>query len=142
MPTPPKFAPIDLPELPVDSINRVLGTELDPGKGYLSPQAHRHVVEEHPADYPVCLANLESAIADPTFVGQAPNHSENFEMIRRLPSAGAGQRASMLVAVSLARDALGRYRVRSMYLIDEAELERKRQKGTVKPVPKRMAPPF
>jgi hypothetical protein len=42
----------------------------------------------------------------------------------------------VLLAVSLSRDELGRYRVKSMYLIGEAELSRKRQKGTVKPVPK------
>lgn len=125
-----KFAPLALPELPTETINRILGTELDPGAAYMSAQAHRHAAEKHPDDYAICVRHLSETIRNPGYVGQAPHHSENFELIRRVPGL---QDAAMLVAVGIVRDNLGRYRVRSMYLIDQGEFDRKREKGTIKP---------
>ncbi len=126
-----KYRPIDFPALPVDLINRILGTELEPGPAHMSGLAHRHAATDHAADYPICIANLAAVIAEPTFIGQAPKHSENIELIRRVPGAGG---AAVLVAVGIQLDADGRYRIKSMYLVGEAELNSKRAKGTIKPV--------
>src|SRR5690348_3977020 len=80
----PPYPARDLGPLPVDLINAVLGTELEPGRVLLSAQAHKHMAEDHPTDYPACIAALSTAIAEPTFIGQAPGISRNFELIRRL----------------------------------------------------------
>ena len=45
------FPARDLGPLPVDAINAVLGTELEPGNVRLSEAAHRHMAEDHPDDY-------------------------------------------------------------------------------------------
>ncbi len=129
----PKFRPLDLPELPIAQINRALGTELEPGPAFMSGVAHKHAAEKHPEDYAVCVANLALTISAPSFIGQAPHHSDNFILIRRVPGP-AGK--SVLAAVGIAPDEDGRYRVKSMYRIDQADLDRWRLKGTVKPAPK------
>ena len=59
------YPAIDLGILPVDLINNALGTELEPGRARLSRTAHRHMAEDHPADYPVCRAEIEATIATP-----------------------------------------------------------------------------
>ena len=65
-------------------VNDASDTELDPGNARLSKTAHRHRAMDHPADYPVCIAEIAAVIAAPTFIGQAPEHGRNFEMIRRV----------------------------------------------------------
>ncbi len=117
-------------------INRVLGTELEPGPAFMSGAAHKHAAEKHPEDYAVCIANLALTISSPSFIGQAPHHSENFELLRRVPATPGAQGPTMLVAVGIERDVQGRYRIRSMYLIGQDELERKRSKGTIKLMPR------
>jgi hypothetical protein len=119
--------------LPVDAINRALGTELDSGHARLSRRAHRHMAEDHPDDYPACIAALRGgfAIAAPTFIGQAPDHPRNFEMIRRI---GRPDGRVVLVAIGLEPDDTGFYAVRSCYLLQPEKVENRRREGRLKTV--------
>ena len=130
------YKPLQFGALPVDLINDALDTELEPGNVRLSGEAHEHVAEDHPAaDYPICMAALSSALASPTFIGQAPGHTRNFEIIKRINHP---DRKSVLVAIKLEPDARGDYRIVSCYLIEAFKVEARRQKGllkTPKPVP-------
>ncbi len=96
----------------------------------MSAAAHRHMAEDHPADYATCFAELPRAIADPDFVGQSPRHAHNFELVKRVRAAN--QRI-VLVALGLDRDERGRYRVRSCYTIDWSDLDRRRASGHLRP---------
>jgi hypothetical protein len=127
----PAFAARNFGPLPVDLINAILGTELEPGNARLSAKAHEHMATDHPADYPIWIEVLAQAIAAPTFIGQAPGHSRNFEMIRRI---GLPDGRAVLVAIGLEPDARGDYRVRSCYLIEPAKVESRRQQGRLKAV--------
>lgn len=120
-----------LGSLPVDAINRVLGTELEPGNVWLSAQAHRHMAEDHPEDYPTCIATLELAISNPTFAGQAPKTRDNFEIVRRILKP---EGYAVLVAIGLVIDKNGLYRVRSSYLIKSEKVDTRRQAGHLRPV--------
>ncbi len=122
------YPALDLGDLPAEIINRTLGTELEPGPVHMSGLAHRHAAEKHPDDYPICRQHIAEVIRDPTFIGQAPNHRENIELLRRLREPPG---SAVLVAVSLELDESGRYRVRSCYLVTEDEIGRKRQKGHI-----------
>jgi len=130
---PKKYSSLDLGPLPANLVNRALGTELEPGEVHMSGLAHRHAAEDHPGDYPICWPRLAQAIASPTYIGQAPRQGENFELVRRFPGNPGG---TVLVAVGLERDEKGRYRVKSFYLIDEDDVERRRHKGYLRPAVK------
>jgi phage-Barnase-EndoU-ColicinE5/D-RelE like nuclease2 len=118
-----RYPAITFGPLPTDLINELLGTELRAGAVRLSARAHEHIAEDHPRDYEVCISHLAITIADPTFVGQSPRQSRNFEMIRRV--AGPDGEA-VLVAVSLEPDRAGYYRVVSSYLVTSDNIDRKR----------------
>jgi hypothetical protein len=83
------YPAIDLGPLPVDLINAALGTELEPGNARLSAAAHRHMATDHAADYPACIAELANALAGPTYIGKAPGHRGNFEMVATSRWSGA-----------------------------------------------------
>ena len=129
MPPPRRYPAIDLGPLPVDLINDALDTELEPGRARLSRMAHQHMAIDHPADYPVCIVELAAAIAGPTFIGQAPGHSRNFEMIRRV---GRADGSVVLVAIGLEPDDRGDYRVRTCYLLEVEKVEERRRQGRLK----------
>lgn len=75
---------------------------------------------DHPTDYSICIVELAAAIATPTFVGQAPGHGRNFEMIRRI---GQPDGSVVLVAISLEPDEHGDYSVRTSYLLEAHKVE-------------------
>jgi len=128
--TSPKLYPaIDLGPLPVSLINHALGTELESGHARLSKAAHQQMAIDHPADYPVCIAELAATIASPTFIGQSQRHGRNFEMIRRI---GRADGSVVLVAIGLEPDRSGDYRIRTCYLLDAGTLEQRRQRGHLK----------
>jgi hypothetical protein len=77
------FPPIVFGPLAVDMINRTIGTELQPGLARLSSRAHRHAQIDHPEDYALCMRIIEAVVMDPSFIGQAPKHGRNFELLRR-----------------------------------------------------------
>ena len=129
---PASYPALNLGPLPVNAINTALGTELLPGQVRLSQQAHKHMAQDHPEDYPDCRAALQLAIASPSFVGQAPNHTSNFELLRRIARADG---KVVLVAIGLAPDDAGNYRVRSCYLVKAEVVDARRQAGRLKSVP-------
>lgn len=131
MAQPEPYPALDLGPLPVDLVDEALGTELMPGRVRLSRTAHRHMATDHPADYPACIAHIAATVAMPTFIGQSPGHSRNFEMIRRV---GPTNGPAVLVAIGLEPDGLGDYRVRSCYLIEARKVEDRRLKGIVRAV--------
>ena len=47
------YPAIDLGPLPVDAINAILGTDMEPGNAWLSEMAHEHMALNHPNDYPI-----------------------------------------------------------------------------------------
>lgn len=124
-----RYPALDLGPLPVDTINRALGTEMELGNARLSRTAHRHMAKDHPNDYPACIAALRDAVAAPTFVGQAPDQPRNFEMIRRI---GRSDGRVVLVAISLEQDAAGTYAVRSCYLLEPEKVDARRRDGRLK----------
>jgi hypothetical protein len=115
--------------LPVDLINTVLGTELEPGNARLSSRAHSHIAIGHPNDYAICIAALDQAISAPTFVGQDPKQADNFVLVKRdsLPDGKA-----VLVAIGLKISAEGLYSVRSSYLISQKTIDERRSSGRLK----------
>ena len=130
---PPGLYPaVDLGALPVDLVNAVLGTELEPGLVRLSERAHRHMAEDHPADYALCFASLRLAISAPSFIGQAPKRTGNFEMLRRVNHPDG---KVVLVAIGLEMDAGGNYRVRSSYLVSTETVDERRRAGRLKAPP-------
>lgn len=112
------------------SINAALGTELEPGPVRLSEAAHRHMAEDHPDDYLDCLTLLPQVVAAPTFIGQAPRHGRNFEMVKRVVRPDG---KVVLVAIGLEPDDTGVYRVRSCYLISAETVDKRRQARTLRP---------
>jgi hypothetical protein len=126
------YPAIDLGPLPVAAINAVLGTDLEPGRVRLSAQPHRHIAEDHPGDYAVCFPSLAAAITAPSFIGQAPRRTGNFEMLRRINHPDG---KVVLVAVGLEMDDAGDYRVRSCYLVTGEQVDQRRRDGRLKPPP-------
>lgn len=123
---------IDLGPLSVDAINAAIGTELEPGRARLSAAAHTHMLTDHPEDYAACLTALPAAVAAPSFVGQAPGHTRNFEMVRRV---GRPDGKAVLVAVAIDVDPAGEYGVRSCYLISAEKVDQRRRAGRLIAVP-------
>ena len=107
------------------AVNAVLGTELDPGIVRLSARAHEHMAKDHPADYPTCIVALPDVIATPTFIGQAPGHTGNFEMLRRIARPDG---RVVLAAIGL-QPAAGFYLVRSCYLVSAELVNNRRLAG-------------
>lgn len=103
-----KYPELNLGLLPASTVNAALGTEMVTALVRLSRQAHRHIAEDHPNDYAVCIAALPAAIATPSFIGQGPGHTRNFELVRRMTRADG---RAILVAISLDLDTGGAYRV-------------------------------
>lgn len=127
--------PLHLGPLPAAAINATLGTELPDGPvylsarahEYLSARAHEHIARDHAADYPIVTRHLRDVVARPTFVGQAPHHGRNMELVGRVPLGGG--RGHVLVAVGLEPDDAGRYRVRTAYLLEEHKVEDRRRRN-------------
>ncbi len=97
--------------LPVHTINNILGTNLTEGDVWLSSAAHAHIAKDHPEDYKKYFQYLESAIAKPTFIGQAAHHLAGFEIVYRVPVDSV----YILIAIAISRNIYGTYNIKSMY---------------------------
>jgi hypothetical protein len=115
--------------LPVEKINALLMLELEPGEAWLSQAAHRHIATDHADCYEICMEHIVRVVTAPTFVGQAPHHGGNIELIGRIPM---GDGKSVLVAVGLTPNNFGNYNVRSSYVIDEKDLDNRKRSGRAK----------
>jgi hypothetical protein len=127
----PTYRSIDLGPLPTAAVNAAIGADLVPGRVRLSAQAHRHMAEDHADDYQACFAALPLAIASPSFAGQAPGQTRNFELIRRIARPDG---KSVLVAIGLEPDDAGDYRVRSCYLVRADTVDERRRNGRLRAV--------
>lgn len=122
-----KFGLVQLGPIPSDLINRTIGTELEPGEAVLSAQAHRHIAEDHAADYPLVIANLQIVISEPSYIGQSPKHSDNFELVRQIwvPKG----RQAILAAVKMTKNEFGNYNIVSGYCLEEEKVTKRILKG-------------
>jgi hypothetical protein len=111
-------------DLPADSINRTIKTELEPGKVILTRAAQAHALRRHPAEYPICLPHVASIVADPLYIGDDSKNPGYIELIGRTAAVGA-----ILVAVNIEQKADGTYHVASFYPISETKIEGRRSKG-------------
>lgn len=114
--------------LDVQLINRTLQTDLAPGELYLSRQAHWHIAKDHPDDYDTCMAALYRVGQSPGLIGQAPNHSDNFELVIRFRSKDPEQEY-VLIAVGLEVDESGLYRIKTAYRLPERTITTRRSAG-------------
>ncbi len=114
--------------LDVELVNRTLQCELLPGELYLSRQAHWHIAKDHPDDYDACMSALHRVGQSPGLIGQAPNHSDNFELVIRFRSKSPEQEY-VLIAVGLEVDEDGLYRIKTAYRLPERTITARRSAG-------------
>ena len=87
----------------------------------------KKIATKHPESLSAAELHLEAAITEPDYVGQAPQHFENIEMIRRTPAG------PLLVAIKI-RNKKGfevRPLVASVYLIEQRKLANRLENRTV-----------
>lgn len=120
--------------LPVEMISPILKEELLPGAAYLSARAHEHIALDHPDDYDFCIRNIKQAIEEPTYIGKAPWHIRNFEMVRMV------EEQNMLVAIGIEPNAFGNYNIRSAYRLTYEQV-RERLHNRHLSWPKKKKPP-
>lgn len=115
--------------LPVELINRTLGLdeELEPGEAVLTAKAQAHIATDHGEDYDLVMRYMGLVIANPTYIGQSPHHSEAFEMVRRITVEGTSE--VILAAVNFTRNSFGNYNIHSAYRITEAKVDKRVQAG-------------
>jgi hypothetical protein len=113
--------------LPADTINKTVGTELEPGDVVLSRAAQAHAARRHPVEYPLCLPHLATVVGDPLYIGDDLKNS-GIELIGRIQTVGS----FVLVAVTMTRDKRGRYNVCSFYPVSREKIENRRKRGFVK----------
>ena len=124
MTLPLKYRPIRVGPLPVEKINRALGTELEPGEVWVSSGAHEHIARDHPDDYAFMIAAIFEIVGGPLYVGQDPKHHRNFYVVRALPAQAPTPHG--LVAIGFELNRRGEYSVKSAYSIDQADLNARR----------------
>ncbi len=118
--------------LPDDLIYRTLGIEVDPGEVKFSAPAQQHAHLRHPQDAPLIIPYLSQVISDPMYMGDDFKNPGKIELVRLIPGVSG---RSALVAITVEKN--GRddhYHVCSSYLITQAEVDKKRNKGILKHV--------
>lgn len=113
--------------MPIQAVNKTLGTELDAGEIVLTAAAQIHANRYHPQDYPKCLPHLASIFANPRYIGDDLTNSgiEIWGYVAAIPSL-------VLVAVELIPNERGQYEIRSFYMVSEKKAHSRRQKGFLK----------
>ena len=124
---PPKQPELLLGALPVESINKTIGTELEPGQVVLSRAGQAHAARRHPNEYPILLPFLNEIIADPMYIGDDRKNS-GIELVGRVNGANSWA----LVAVTLEPDKKGRYHIASFYPVSDGKVQSRRQRGFLK----------
>lgn len=123
----PKQPDLILGPLPVDIINRTLGTELEEGNVILTRGAQRHAYQRHPEDYPKCSPHLAAVITDPRYIGDDFSNT-GIEIIGNVAVIGS----LVLVAVEIIPDEQGRYHINSFYMISDKKAQKRRERGFLK----------
>lgn len=112
--------------LPVEAINKTLELELDEGDVVFTGAAQKHAASRHPDDYAKCLPHVAAIVANPLYLG------DDFENEGKIELVGRPLGTPILVAVSIEKDARGRYHVVSVYPVSEGTIEGRRKKGRLK----------
>lgn len=102
--------------MPIDTINKTIGTELEPGDVVFSRAAQVHAARRHPIEYPQCLPHLAKVICDPLYIGD-DHQNPGKELIGRIPAVNS----FVLVAVEVIKDKRGRYSVRRLLFGQQRE---------------------
>lgn len=118
-----QYKALNFGPLAVAAIERTIGLELDEGDVWLSKAAHGHIARDHPADYPAILGLIRTAINDPDYIGQKPNHAGNYYLVCRTRVGGA------LVALGIEQNEHGNHNIKSAYSISQAKIDSYRQSG-------------
>ena len=100
----------------------------------LSAQAHEHIALDNPEDYEFCLKYMAQTISDSTYVGKAPWHIRNFEMVKLIEGH------NLLVAIGLEQNKFGNYSIKSAYRLTYEQV-RQRLRGKHFLWPTRKKPP-
>lgn len=116
---------IELGPLPVEAINRTIGTQLQPGSVIFSRAAQIHAAKRHPNDYERCKPFVGAVIGNPLYVGDDFKNGGKIELVARISALGQ----SLLVAVNLERDLRDRYHICSVYPVTEQKIQARREKG-------------
>lgn len=116
--------------LPVDVINRTLGTDLSVGDAWFSRAARQHFAEDHPEDYVACFPFLADVIETPTWLGQAAKHGDNFELVTRIATISR----IVLAAVRLIPNRYGNYNIVSVYCTTQRKVDGRRADRRLIPV--------
>ncbi len=105
----------------------VAGYDLERSSVMIHSALWRKIAKKHLESLSVALLHLKEAIASPHFVGQAPHHFENIEIIRRTPAG------PLLVAIKIRnpRGFLVRPLVASAYLIEQIKVGNRLKNNTV-----------
>lgn len=118
--------------LPVDLINKILDTYLEPGDLWVSKAAHRHIAEDHPIDYPIIIPALGTLLASPQYIGIDTKHKNNFNLIRR---HSLTEPKAILIAIGFEYTEYGTYNLRSAYRIKQSDIDNRRNKRLLQIVP-------
>ncbi len=92
---------------------------------HFSIAAQKHAMTRHPSEYELCVPHLAQAVANPTYVGQAPDHkNKGFELVLHV------QKDSLivLIAIHFKPSKNGVYIVKSCYPINASTLDRRLRK--------------
>jgi hypothetical protein len=122
---------LNLGPLPVDRINRTIGTALLPGKVTVSKIAHEHIAVKHPLEYAQIMAVLPGLVANPAFIGRDPAHPHAFYLV---DSMEVGPGSFAMVAIAFARSKGGTYKVASAYGLKASQLTSRVKTGRVVPL--------
>ncbi len=119
--------------IPVDTIFKYLGIELEEGEVVLSAKAQIHAARRHPEDFSRCLPYLQRVISTPDYIGDDFKNENKIELISLIPELGNG----LLIALSIQRDSSGNYHIASFYPVSFAKITNRCGKGYLKSVPKK-----
>lgn len=125
------YPALTLGPLPVDRINRTIGTSLLPGKVTVSKAAHAHIATDHPDEYPAIMAALANIVTAASFIGQDPKHPHAFYLVEPCTSP-LGTHA--LVAIGFRVSPGGTYQVKSAYALKASQFAGRIQAGRLQPL--------
>lgn len=129
MPKKPSSPPsLDYGPLPVQSINKALGLELEPGSVRMSGNAQRHANTRHPKDFARLFPLVQSVVSNPLYIGDDGRNAGKIELVGRIPHLNE----RLLIAVQVTMDSEGNYPIVSFYPISETKIANRRASGHLK----------
>ena len=111
--------------LPIQVINRTLGTDFMSGEVLFTRAAQIHAERRHPEEYPLCLPHVGLVIRNPLYIGDDFKNHGKIELIARIPQIGG----ALLVAINMEQEEEGTYHVCSMYPVSEGKVQKRKEKG-------------